>query len=298
MRLRLPMQRYGNPRVLACGFLLSLFITDYSTAGPSAANYSSMQPPGVAGMVEREFLSQEEITVEGTTSGTVTDLEGLYSITVPDGAVLVFSFIGFEQIRVVADRAEINLTLRADISSLDEVVVVGYGTQKRANLTGAVDQISSEVFQNRPVSNLNQGLQGLMPNVNIRPMDGNPSGAPAINIRGTNSIGAGGNALVLIDGVEGDASMVNPNDIESISVLKDAASASIYGARGAFGVVLITTKKAPKDRTQITYSTNYSVKKPTTTFNHVTDGYTFAKMFNEAHLGRTDYATPPLGINK
>src|SRR5690606_32745387 len=200
MRLRLPMQRYGNPRVLACGFLLSLFITDYSTAGPSAANYSSMQPPGVAGMVEREFLSQEEITVkgkvvdeggeglpgvtitvEGTTSGTVTDLEGLYSITVPDGAVLVFSFIGFEQIRVVADRAEINLTLRADISSLDEVVVVGYGTQKRANLTGAVDQISSEVFQNRPVSNLNQGLQGLMPNVNIRPMDGNPSGAPAIN---------------------------------------------------------------------------------------------------------------------
>lgn len=317
MRLRLPMQRYGNPRVLACGFLLSLFITDYSTAGPSAANYSSMQPPGVAGMVEREFLSQEEITVkgkvvdeggeglpgvtitvEGTTSGTVTDLEGLYSITVPDGAVLVFSFIGFEQIRVVADRAEINLTLRADISSLDEVVVVGYGTQKRANLTGAVDQISSEVFQNRPVSNLNQGLQGLMPNVNIRPMDGNPSGAPAINIRGTTSIGAGGNALVLIDGVEGDASMVNPNDIESISVLKDAASASIYGARGAFGVVLITTKKAPKDRTQITYSTNYSVKKPTTTFNHVTDGYTFAKMFNEAHLGRTDYATAPLGVNK
>src|SRR5690606_11812182 len=178
-------------------------------------------------------------TVEGTTTGTVTDLDGRYSLTVPEDATLVFSFIGYEPVRVeVNNRSEISINMEPDIASLEEVVVVGYGTQKRANLTGAVDQISAEVFENRPINNLNQGLQGVIPNVNIRPMDGNPSGAPAINIRGATSIGAGGEALVLIDGVEGDASMVNPNDIESISVLKDAASASIYGARGAFGVVL------------------------------------------------------------
>jgi len=244
-------------------------------------------------------LPAATVTVEGTTRGTITDLEGNYSITVPEDAILVFSYIGYEAMRVPVDnRSQIDVTLNTDMSSLEEVVVVGYGTQRRGNLTGAVDQVSSEVFENRPMTNLNQGLQGVLPNVNIRMMDGNPSGAPAINIRGTTSIGAGGNALVLIDNVEGDPSMLNPNDIESVTVLKDAASASIYGARGAFGVVLITTKKAPEDRMQITYSTNYSRKRPTTTFDHVTDGYTFARMFNEAHLGRTDYATPPLGVNK
>src|SRR5690606_35027487 len=201
------------------------------------------------------------ITVEGTTRGTITDLEGSYSITVPEEGILVFSYIGYEATRIPVDnRSQIDVTLKTDMSSLEKVVVVGYGTQRRGNLTGAVDQVSSEVFENRPMTNLNQGLQGVLPNVNIRMMDGNPSGAPVINIRGTTSIGAGGNALVLIDNVEGDPSMLNPNDIESVTVLKDAASASIYGARGAFGVVLITTKKAPEDRMQITYSTNYSRK--------------------------------------
>src|SRR5690606_26568632 len=185
------------------------------------------------------------ITVDGTSTGTITDLDGNYSIVVPEYGVLVFSYIGYEARRVSVDnRTQIDVTLQTDMSSLEEVVVVGYGTQRRGNLTGAVEQFSSEVFENRPMTNINQGLQGVMPNVNIRMMDGNPSGAPAINIRGTTSIGAGGNALVLIDNVEGDPSMLNPNDIESITVLKDAASASIYGARGAFGVVLITTKKA------------------------------------------------------
>lgn len=239
------------------------------------------------------------ITVEGSTTGTVTDLDGVFSITVPEGAILVFSYIGYEAMRIPVDnQSEIDVTLKPDMSSLEEVVVVGYGTQRRGNLTGAVDQVTSEVFENRPLTNLTQGLQGVLPNVNIRLMDGNPSGSPSINIRGATSIGAGGNALVLIDNVEGDPSLVNPNDIESITVLKDAASASIYGARGAFGVILITTKRAPEDRMLVTYSSNYSRKQPTTVFDHVTDGYTYAKMFNEAHLGRTDYATPPLGVNK
>ena len=246
-----------------------------------------------------EPLPGVTVSVLGTTTGTATDLDGNYTLSVPGDATLVFSFIGFVSQNVaVGNQSVINITLEEDVSSLEEVVVVGYGTQRRGNLTGSVDQISSEVFENRPMTNLTQGLQGVMPNVNVRLMDGNPSGSPAINIRGTTSIGAGGNALVLIDNVEGDPSLVNPNDIESITVLKDAASAAIYGARGAFGVILITTKKAPADQLQVTYSANYSRKQPTTTFDHVTDSYTFAKMFNEAHLGRTDYATPPLGINK
>ena len=247
-----------------------------------------------------EPLPGASIVIRGTSIGTTTGVDGEYSLNVPGpDAVLVFSFIGYHsQEIIVGDQQVIEISLIEDVRLLDEIVVVGYGTQRRANLTGAVDQISSEALENRTVTNLTQGLQGLMPNVNIRLMDGNPSGAPAINIRGTTSIGAGGEALILIDGVEGDPSLVNPNDIESISVLKDAASASIYGARGAFGVILITTKSAPKDRMVITYSANFSQKQPTTVFDHVTDGYLFAKMFNEAHLGVTDYATPPLGINK
>ncbi len=129
---------------------------------------------------------------------------------------------------------------------LEEVVVVGYSTQKKANLTGAVDQVTSGALENRTMSNLTQGLKGVVPNLNIRLLDGKPNQAPSYNIRGLTSIGQGGSALILIDGVEGDPSMLNPNDIANISVLKDAASASIYGARGAFGVVLISTQKSDK----------------------------------------------------
>src|SRR5690606_14852147 len=128
----------------------------------------------------------------------------------------------------------LDVTLAEDMASLDEIVVVGYGIQKKANLTGAVDQVTSEVFQNRPIPNVAQGLVGAVPNLNIRMLDGKPTQSPSFNIRGTTSIGQQGSALVLIDGVEGDPRMLNPNDIESISVLKDASSASIYGARAAF----------------------------------------------------------------
>ncbi len=240
------------------------------------------------------------VLIKGTTIGTVTDNSGTFRLNIPMNAqALEFSFVGMKRQEIeIGGRSTIIVVMEEESLGIEEVVAIGYGTQKKANLTGAVDNVSSEVFQNRSVTNVTQGLQGVMPNVNIRLMDGNPSGSPDINIRGLTSIGAGGSALVLVDGVEGDLSMVNPNDIESVSVLKDAASAAIYGARGAFGVILITTKSAPRDKMSITYSANFSTKQPTTVFDHVTDGYVFAKMFNEAHLGMTDYATPPVGINK
>ena len=162
--------------------------------------------------------------------------------------------------------------------------MVGYGVQKKANLTGAVDQISGELLQSRPVPNLTQGIQGMIPNLNIKMMDGKPTQSPSYNIRGTTSIGQGGSALILVDGFEGDPSLLNPNDIESVSVLKDAASAAIYGARGAFGVVLITTKKPQKGRTSVNFSSNYAFKQPLQVPDFVTDGYTWSKMFAEAFV--------------
>ena len=224
------------------------------------------------------------VLVKNTTVGTVTDADGNFQLIIPDNAeTLVFSFVGMQSQEVAIENNEqFVISMAEEEIGLQEVVVVGYGTQKKANLTGAVDQVTGEVFENRTMTNVTQGLQGVLPNLNITMLDGRPNQAPEYNIRGTTSIGQGGNALVLIDGVEGDPSLINPNDIESISLLKDAASASIYGARGAFGVVLITTKNPSKERTSITYTGSFSVKNPVVLPDFVWDGYTWAKMFNEA----------------
>src|SRR5690606_3716681 len=230
---------------------------------------------------------------------TATDIDGKYAITVPEGSTLVFSFIGFEsQTIAVGGRSVIDVTLAEDMASLDEIVVVGYGIQKKANLTGAVDQVTSEVFQNRPIPNISQGLVGAVPNLNIQMLDGKPTQSPAFNIRGTTSIGQGGSALILIDGVEGDPRMLNPNDIESVSVLKDAASASIYGARAAFGVVLITTKSAKEGRTSISYSNNFSIKSPTAVPDNITESYPWAQGFSDAWSRWNDNGNTPTAVNK
>lgn len=245
-----------------------------------------------------ELLPGVSVRVKNTNLGTTTDLNGRFSLMIADkGAILSFSFIGFvTQEVMVGENKVININLKEDLSSLDEVVVVGYGTQRKANLTGSVDQVSSEVLENRPLSNLNQGLQGVLPNVNISFGDGKPTGSSTINIRGATSIGQGGSALILIDGIEGDPSMLNPNDVASVSVLKDAASAAIYGARGSFGVVLITTKLPKGDSFSVNYSMNHSIKKPTVLPNYVTDGFLWATMFNESFYNWE--GTLPQAVNK
>ena len=256
---------------------------------------------GVSGRVTDESgnpLPGVNILIKGTTLGTTTDFNGTYALEVEDPeAILVFSFIGYVTQEVsVSNRSTINIVLLEDFHSLNEVIVVGYGTQKKENLTGAVDQVGSETFENRPLPNLTQGLQGVLPNVNIRMLDGKPNASPSINIRGTTSIGSGGSALILIDGVEGDPTMLNPNDIESISVLKDAASAAIYGARGAFGVVLITTKKPERNAFSVTYDGNFGLKQPTVLPNYLTDGYRWATLFNESFFAWEN--TYPQNVNK
>jgi hypothetical protein len=170
------------------------------------------------------------VLVKNSSIGTITDSDGSFKLSVPTSSqLLVFSFVGMQSQEVeIQGKTTFNIVLLEETIGVDEVVVVGYGVQKKANLTGAVDQVTSDVFENRTMTNLSQGLKGVMPNLNIKMLDGKPNQAPSYNIRGTTSIGQGGSALILIDGVEGDPSLLNPNDIASVSMLKDAASASIY----------------------------------------------------------------------
>lgn len=239
------------------------------------------------------------VVEKGTTNGTVTDIEGRFSLPVSKDAMLQVSYIGYlTQELATTGKNVVDFILQEDSKSLEELVVVGYGTQKKVNLTGAVDQVTSEVFENRSVANVTQALQGTIPNLNISLDDGKPTRSAGYNIRGKTSIGQGGSALVLIDGVEGDPALLNPNDIASVSVLKDAASAAIYGARGSFGVVLITTKDPEKGKVSINYTGNVSSQKPTAVPDFVSDGLLYAEHFREAYYGWNNYSSLPNKINK
>lgn len=212
-----------------------------------------------------EALPGVSIKLKGTTIGATTDLEGRYTINVPDNnSILVFTYIGYVMQEISVNNSNsINVSLVEDTKSLDEVVVVGYGTQKKVNLTGAVTHISSEVLESRPITNLGQGIQGIVANLNINPGSGAPGREVSFNIRGNTSIN-GGSPLVLVDGVAMDPNLINPQDVQSISVLKDAASASIYGARAAYGVILVTMKNGMKNKKPfVSLLTNYAIDKPT-----------------------------------
>lgn len=245
-------------------------------------------------------LPQASIKVKGTPRVVVTNERGIFELRdIDPQSTLIVSYTGYITQEIPLDgKQSVEVVLKEGFEGLDEVVVVGYGTQKKVNLTGAVDQVSSKVLENRAIPNLTQGLQGTIPNLNLTPLDGKPIQSPSYNIRGITSIGQGGNALVLIDGVEGDPSRLNPNDVASVSVLKDASSAAIYGARGAFGVILITTKNPNPDKTSVTYSYNHAIKSPVARPDFVTDGYLFATMFNESWSAWNDYSQTPQNVNK
>ena len=217
--------------------------------------------------VNGDPLPGVNITLQETTVGAITDLDGRFSLDVKDGkrALLVASYIGFgtKKIWVDENTGFLKIELKETAASLNEVVVVGYGTQKKLNLTGAVTTASGDILENRPIGNIAQGLQGMVPNLNITFNSGQPNQAAQINIRGNTSLN-GGNALILVDGVEiSDLSLINPQDVESVSVLKDASAAAVYGARAAFGVMLVTTKKGNRNqKTRVNYSNNFSWSSP------------------------------------
>lgn len=294
--------RWQNTMLACLGLFLAGMpmqaISAKSSPAMSAAPASQTKKiQGTVKDINGEPIIGANVVIKGTTTGSITDVSGHYTLEVPENAILHVSFIGYTAKDIATGtNAVVNVTLDNNTETLDEVVVVGYGSQKKANLTGAVDQVSSKVFENRSVSNVTQALQGTVPNLNISLTDGKPTRTASYNIRGNTSIGQGGSALVLIDGVESDPAMLNPNDIESVSVLKDASSAAIYGSRGTFGVVLITTKNASKGKTSITYSVNSTFGKPVNVPDIVDDGYTYASMFYQAYYAAR--SSDPAKLNK
>lgn len=229
------------------------------------------------------------VMVEGSLHGTVTDEDGRWTLELEDDNVtLEISSMGYQSQSVaVKGRSDFTVTLTSDTQYLDEVVVVGYGTQKKVNLTGSVSMVTSEDMASRPVSNMSSGLQGLLPGVTVVNASGQPGeSGTTIRVRGVGTIG-NANPLILIDGIEGDLSTINPEDIESVSVLKDAASASIYGARAANGVLLVTTKKmndnpgAAKDNAKVTFGAYAGIQTPTR-LPQMCDAIEFMTLDNEA----------------
>ena len=244
----------------------------------------------ISGLVkdnEGEPLPGVSVSVKAgeSISGVVTDINGKYQLKASPNATIEFSFIGFKSIQQqVGNRKVINVTLEIDNQMLEEVVVVGYGTQKKVNLTGSVSVIDSKAFESVPVANAVQALQGQVPGLNIYSNKGGGlNQKQSINVRGIGTIGEGstGDALILIDGMEADIFSVNPQDIESISVLKDAAASSIYGSRAPFGVVLVTTKKGKAGKAQINYNNSFRLSSPINMPSSL-DSYTYALFFNDA----------------
>ena len=206
-----------------------------------------------------EPLIGATVTQKGTQNKTITDMDGNFSIEVPTGAMLVISYIGAKEREVKAAR-NMDITLADDAEALDEVVVVGYGIMKKKNLTGAVSAINSDVIKESHSTNLSNALQGAAAGLTVTRENGAPESSSTLQIRGVTTI-SDTSPLIIIDGVPGDISMVNPDDVENISVLKDAASAAIYGSRAAAGVVLITTKRAKSDELSISYNFEYGYEK-------------------------------------
>lgn len=256
-----------------------------------AVNGQAVATFTVAGKVtdeNAEPLPGVNILEKGTTNGTTTDQNGDYTLVVDNQDVtLIFSFIGYSSQEVkVGNQSQINVTLKPDVKSLQEVVVVGYGTQKKVNLTGAVASVTGEDIIKRPVANAAAMLQGTMPGVQIVQNSGEPGNeGVSIRIRGTGTFSsAGSDPLVLIDGVPGSLANLNPANIESISVLKDAASASIYGARAANGVILVTTKMGKEGKVTMQYSGNYAIHSPTKLFDLITNSAEYMELYNEARI--------------
>ena len=226
-------------------------------------------------------------TGSGVPVGTATDMDGKFTLEVPrKGMTVDVSFVGYQDYCFVVEKEMLAMTihLKPASSVLDETIIVGFATQKKINATGAVKTIGSEALESRPISNAVQGLQGVVAGFNITNDNGGALGeAMAINIRGVGSIGEGSNSapLILIDGMEGDLSTLNPNDIESVSVLKDGASAAIYGSRAPFGVVLVTTKSG-RQGFSVNYRNNTRMQQPVSVPDMV-DAYTYALMMNEAY---------------
>jgi TonB-linked SusC/RagA family outer membrane protein len=231
------------------------------------------------------------VIIKGTANGVATDADGKFTLlNVPDGSVLQVSYVGYRTQEIKTEQGMFNnsiplvVRMLENTESLEEVVVIGYGTRRKRDLVGAVSQVDSKLLNERAQMNIAQSLQGQIPGLYATTSDGKPTRGATLSLRGTTSIGSGGGALILIDGVEGDINLVNPQDVESISVLKDASSSAIYGARGVFGVILVTTKNArDNEAPKVTYNGNYSVHSRMINPDIVTNGLQWAEGYFAAY---------------
>lgn len=232
------------------------------------------------------------VKVKNSTTGTSTDTDGNYSLRdVDENAVLIFSFIGFTSQEIpVNGKSVLNISMVPDSKALSEVVVIGYGTQKRENIIGSVSQVTAADLENRPVTQLSNALTGQMTGVTVVQRSGRPGdNAGSIRVRGVGSFGANSDALVIVDGIPGDFNNIDPNDVASISVLKDASSAAIYGARAANGVILVTTKTGQQGKVRVSYNGYSGIQSPTA-FPDYASSAEFAEFYNVA-LGSEFFST-------
>ncbi|WP_206610051.1 TonB-dependent receptor [Maribellus luteus] len=265
---------YDRQIVLSNVEIINEMVAQQKSVSGKVADSDGLPLPGVT------------VVVKGTSNGTVTNADGEYTLNnIPADAVLQFSFVGMRAHEIeVGSQTAINVVMQLDAIGLEEVVAIGYGTQKKVNVTGSVDVVAGEKLANRPASNVSLLLQGASPNLNISlsNMGGEPGASQKWQIRGVGSISGNSSPLVLVDGVEMDINLLDPESIESISILKDASASAVYGSRAAFGVVLVTTKKGKKDQpVQIQYSNNLSFAVPIYIPN-MEDSYTYAIAFNQA----------------
>lgn len=242
---------------------------------------------GVIKDVTGEPIIGASVVEKGTTNnGAITDIDGKFVLSITPGAILVVSYIGYQtqEVKSVAGKV-LNIQLKEDTEMLDEVVIVGFGTQKKVNLTGAVDVVSADDLKERPVVNITQALQGMIPGLHITQTNGSLEDTPSINVRGTTTIGQGtkGVPLVLVDGMESDINSISPQDVANISVLKDAAASSIYGSRAPFGVILITTKSGGTEgKMSVNYNNSFRWGTPIS-MNHMMNSVDFASWINDTN---------------
>ncbi len=253
-------------------------------AAPSESMATQAQQITASGIVEDAEgpLIGVTVTVKGNVKiATSTDIDGLFQLKVPAGSTLVFTYVGCKPVEMTA-AADMKVSMSSMDEVLNEVVVVGFGTQKRANLTGAVSTVDTQLLNDRPLDNVAKALQGAVAGLNINVPSGALDDNPSINIRGVGTVGSGssGSPLILIDGMEGDINAINPQDVASVSVLKDAAAASIYGSRAPFGVIMITTKKGSQGKASISYQNSFRWANPIN-MAHTMESLPFVGYFND-----------------
>ncbi|WP_234367834.1 TonB-dependent receptor [Parabacteroides pacaensis] len=268
-------------------------VDKYIVITSKRATKDSFPPPVEKNLLVEGFVSDKSgepviganVSVKGTTTGASTDINGKFTLTVPENSILLISYIGYLSQEIeVHDKSVFHIVLQEDTRNLEEVVVVGYGVQKKANLTGAVATVGAKELEDRPITNAAQALQGKIANFNVYNSDGRPGSKASFNIRGYAGLGTTYSPLVIIDGVTGYFEDLNPNDIETFTVLKDAAASAIYGAQAAYGVILITTKSGKKnEKPVISYNNNFSFNSPTV-LPKTAGSLEFAKLFREASI--------------